>query len=157
MLRSVLAAAFLLAASVLPAQNKPAPAAQAPKAEQPLASPSPLFQTRWALTELDRKPINPDPGAKEAYLVLDGDAKRISGTGGCNQLLGSFENTGRTLHFKGVASTMMACSGGTMQQEQALLHALNDCATYAIHGTTLSLLGKNGKAVARFEAQDTEP
>jgi heat shock protein HslJ len=150
MLRAVLAAAFLFVPPTLLAQNS-----AAPKTGQLLTSPSPLFHTHWTLTELNRKPINPDPGAKEAYLVLDGDSKRISGTGGCNQLLGSFENEGRSLHFKGVASTMMACSGGTMQQEQTLLHALSDCASYSIHGTTLTLLGKNSKALARFEAQDT--
>lgn len=150
MLRAVLAAAFLLVSPTLPAQKS-----AAPKTGRQLASPASLFHTHWTLTELSQKPINPDPDAKEAYLVLNGDSKRISGTGGCNRLLGSFENDGRTLRFKGVASTMMACSGGTMQQEQTLLHALSGCATYSIHGTTLTLRDKNGKAVARFEAQET--
>jgi heat shock protein HslJ len=149
MLRAVLAAAILISPSVFIAQSN-----AAPKTGQMLTSPRPLFRTHWALTELNRKPINPDPGAKDAYLELDRESKRISGTGGCNQLLGSFEDEGHSLHFKGVASTMMACSGGTMQQEQALLHALNDCTAYSIHGTTLTLLDKSGKAVARFEAQE---
>jgi heat shock protein HslJ len=60
---------------------------------------------------------------------------------------------GRSLHFKSTATTMMACAGEVMEQERGFLEALAGTRTYRIHGSTLQLLGKDGKVLARLEAQ----
>jgi putative lipoprotein len=68
--------------------------------------------------------------------------------------MGSYEWSGRTLHFKQVATTMMACVGEVANQERDFLAALGATESYRIHNATLTLLDKKGKPLARLEARD---
>lgn len=65
----------------------------------------------------------------------------LSGTGGCNQLTGSFEVDGNAITIGPLASTMMSCEepAGVMEQEAALVVALNSAAVYTIEGERLEL------------------
>jgi putative lipoprotein len=110
-----------------------------------------LEGTQWNLTELNGKvPENETP---QASVTLVESTHRVEGTGGCNRLMGSYELDGRSLHFKDVATTMMACASEAMLQERGFLEVLNATQSYRIHNTTLLLLGKDGKVLARLEAQ----
>ncbi|WP_164981415.1 META domain-containing protein [Silvibacterium dinghuense] len=124
-----------------------------------------LTGTNWVLAEVHGE--SPENDTPQASIQLDAKTERLSGTGGCNRLLGSYETKlpateAQPLHFKGVGSTMMACGAEAMQQEKSLLDALNATMAYRIRGTTLTLLGdaskdKTGKGrsvLARFEAAD---
>jgi putative lipoprotein len=115
------------------------------------AAREPLEGTQWNLTEVNGKV--PETGTPQASITLVESTHRIEGTGGCNRLMGSYELEGRTLHFKGVATTMMACAGDAMEQERALLEALGATQSYRLRNFTLTLLGKDGKALARLEAE----
>jgi len=112
-----------------------------------------LAGTQWTLTELNGK--GPENDTPQAYIKLDEKTGRIEGSGGCNRLMGGYEVNGHTLHFKQVATTMMACPGEVTNQERGLLAALGETESYHIHNSTLTLLGKDGKVLARLEAQDT--
>jgi putative lipoprotein len=112
-----------------------------------------LIDRQWTLAEVNGK--TPENQTPQAYIKLNQKTQRVEGSGGCNRLMGSFQLEGRTLHFKEMGATMMACDGDVMNQERAFLAALNATESYRIHGTTLTLLGKDGKVLARLEAQET--
>jgi heat shock protein HslJ len=164
--RSIIAAALALAAPLALAQTSAEPEQtahtvayrqqQAPST--PPASPEtkpvkqPLAGTHWTLTQLNGQAVSTDPNNKEAYIELDPNTQRLSGSGGCNRLMGSYELDGSSLRFKQVASTMMACKGDAMTSEQSFIKALSDAASYRIHGSTLLLRDKENTVIARFEA-----
>lgn len=51
-----------------------------------------------------------DAASHGAYLELSEDGS-LSGTDGCNRLMGDWEQDGATVSFGPIASTMMACEG----------------------------------------------
>jgi putative lipoprotein len=111
----------------------------------------PLRETYWKLVELNGEAVTTAEHQREASLVFHTKDNRISGSGGCNRLMGSYMVEGSALHFKGVASTMMACQHG-METEQKFLGALNKVTGWAVQGKSLGLSGDDGKVLARFEA-----
>jgi heat shock protein HslJ len=134
--------------------GQPSPPTDAQQVPPPDNSPAkPLTGTHWTLTQLNGKPVSPESSRKEAYIELTAETNRISGSGGCNRLTGSYEIDGASLHFRQVASTMMACPGDVMPREQEFIKALSAAAGFRIHGSTLLLRDKDGVAVARFEAR----
>lgn len=113
---------------------------------------TPLEGSHWTLTELEGQPVAPSTGAHAAYLQLIAEGKRVAGSSGCNRLIGTYDKTGSDLKFHPIATTMMACSGPLMEQENKLNHALNATRRYRIKGNTLVLF--DGKTtVAKFKAQ----
>jgi putative lipoprotein len=121
-----------------------------PSGSQPA---KPLTGTYWTLTQLNGQPINTESGKSEAYIELAADTQRLSGSGGCNRLMGSYELDGSSLRFKQVASTMMACPGDVMPREQEFVKALSDTTSFRIRGSALLLRSEDGTVLARFEAR----
>jgi len=115
------------------------------------AANEPLQETYWKLVELRGKPVATAEHQREANLIFHAKDSRITGSGGCNRLMGGYMLEGSSLHFKGVASTMMACAHG-METEQALVGALNKVVSWRISGKSLELFGKEEVPLARFEA-----
>jgi len=74
-------------------------------------------------------------GAGQPQLVLDADGG-LSGTDGCNQLVGNWELADGTIDFGEVASTMMACDGVDTW--------LSGLSTGRIDGSTLHVLDADG-------------
>jgi len=110
-----------------------------------------LENTNWKLTDLGDAPVNSASQEQEAYFVLNSETHRVSGSGGCNRLMGSYELTGDHLTFNQMASTMMACTKG-MDTEKKFLDALGLVKTWKISGQQLLLSGSDGKVIARFSA-----
>jgi heat shock protein HslJ len=146
---STLFAPLLLASSILVsttcAYSQTTPPASRGKM-QTAKTPS-LENTDWKLIWLDGSPVTPQQ--KEPHLLFDSNTHRVSGSGGCNQLTGSYQLTGNQLKFGLIASTMMACVQG-METEQQLLHSLPDVATWKITGQELELLNSAGKTLVRL-------
>jgi len=149
-------------ATAYPVLTHGAPEKQVEILVEPVPSPpdntstKPLAGTHWTLTQLNDQPVAPQSGRAEIYLELASDPKRISGAGGCNRLMGSYELDGASLRFTQVASTMMACPGDVMPREQAFVKALSDTTSFSIHGSALLLRGEGETVLARFEAQSTD-
>ena len=121
----------------------------------PLAT-SPLRGTRWKLVRLEGAPVEATaPGQPEPHLMFaspDGpEGDRVSGSGGCNRIVGGYTLDGDRLALTRLAGTRMACSAG-MEQEQQLLHALEQVAGQRVRGSHLELLAADGRVLARFEA-----
>jgi heat shock protein HslJ len=124
--------------------HAPAQTAQAPASVE-------LEDTYWKLTEAGGKTIKEDEASRTPYVQL-GAERRISGTGGCNRLTGTYELRGDELVFGAVATTMMACPDAVMKQERAMLDALRVTTSYRITGDKLELMAHK-KVVARFTAE----
>jgi heat shock protein HslJ len=82
------------------------------------------------------------------------DEATISGVGGCNRYSGGYELAGRSLTFRPVASTMMACSEPAMSVEGAFFAALGRVAAWEIGGDALALRDAAGSVVLEFAAVD---
>jgi putative lipoprotein len=116
----------------------------------------PLTGTHWTLVELDGHAIPSPSGQRHAYIELQKAGGRVSGSGGCNRIMGSYVLDGMSLHFEQMASTMMACPGDPITNEQAFLKALGATTNYRIHGSSLLLRGPDKDVLARLEAQVAE-
>lgn len=80
--------------------------------------------------------------AAPPILQFDGMGQ-ITGRGGCNRFVASFELTGEALIFGPVAATRMACPGGVAEQEVAFFAALEQVTRFDVAATgALVLLGE---------------
>jgi heat shock protein HslJ len=109
-----------------------------------------LEGTHWKLIELGGKAVMSE--GKKAELALDATQKRVAASAGCNRLAGGYEVGKDSLHFSQMVGTRMACAEPLMQQEQALIEALQSTTGYRISGAKLELL-KQQEVVAKLEAQ----
>lgn len=81
--------------------------------------PETLNGTNWNILSVNGKAALADVEANLSF--NDG---RVTGTAGCNRLMGSYSQSGDTLDFTQTASTRMACPAPHMEQERAVLSAL---------------------------------
>ena len=117
---------------------------------QPTTAPNSLRGTQWMLVELRGKSVAP-ANSNPAYLVLDPDQNRYSGSSGCNRISGTFQLNGNSLQLLGGAMTMMACPEPLMKQEREFNQALTATGSYRIEGGMLELLDRK-KLLAKFKA-----
>ena len=112
----------------------------------------PLENTYWKLTRLGDAPVTVASQQREPHVILNPESRRVSGSGGCNRLGGSYELHDDRLTFGQIAGTMMACPEGS-DTEQAFLEALRQVHTWKITGQHLEVFDAAGHQVARFEAR----
>jgi heat shock protein HslJ len=105
---------------------------------------STLESTHWRLTAVDGAAPQ---GMRPAELQFEDG--RVSGSGGCNRLVGGYTVSGDRLDIGQLASTRMACPPPAMQQEDTVLRVLGATPAFRITGTTLELSGDG--IVLRFE------
>lgn len=108
-----------------------------------------LEKTEWKLVWLSGAKIETATPQQMAYIQLDGG--RVSGSGGCNRLMGGYELNGNNLKFTQMATTRMACLHGGKTEAQ-FLDALNQVSTWKIANGGLALLDANQHVLARFTA-----
>jgi heat shock protein HslJ len=102
---------------------------------------------------LGEEPVVVPPDQPGPSIALNPGDHRVSGSGGCNHITGTYQLDRQSLRFSQMASTMMACASG-MDQERSYLQALEMVRTWKIKGQHLELYGEDGKLIARFEARD---
>jgi heat shock protein HslJ len=112
-----------------------------------------LENTSWKLTGLGDNPVSAPSPQREAYFLLDPANHRVSGSGGCNRLAGSYELNGDQLKFGQMAGTRMACPEG-MDTEQSFLKSLGLVTSWKITGQGLELFDADGKELAKFKARE---
>jgi copper homeostasis protein (lipoprotein) len=112
---------------------------------------SPLRGTYWNLVRLGGTPVAAAVQQREKQLVFAVDEVRVTGSGCCNRMKGSFELDGDQLRFGRMASNRVSCPDG-MDQEKRFLEALEHVERYRIRGSHLELLDATGTVGARFEA-----
>ena len=126
-----------------------------PAAFPPDAAAAELAGTRWLLTEVGGQPARMYPGQPEAHLLFtpaDNGVGRISGSDGCNNLVGSYTLNGTILAFDHMGSTMRLCPQGDAQA-RALTSALGQTTSLRLQGNRLELMRGNER-LATFEARN---
>jgi copper homeostasis protein (lipoprotein) len=113
----------------------------------------PLEKTEWKLVRLGDVALKVEDQHRQPQLVFDPASHRVSGSGGCNRIVGGYELNGEKLTFGQMASTMMACASG-METEQSFLKALGEVKRWKIAGHELELMDGAGKVLAVFEVGD---
>jgi heat shock protein HslJ len=113
----------------------------------------PLEETAWRLTRLAGNDI-PRSDAP-AHLRLQ--AGRFTGSGGCNRILGKYEQEGARLRFSAPAGTLMACMGETGQRETSFLERLLEVRSWTIADKTLRLGDAKGEIILEMEADSPAP
>ncbi|WP_158583467.1 META domain-containing protein [Salinisphaera sp. Q1T1-3] len=109
----------------------------------------PLTGGRWYLVNA------PDAHqGNAAYIAFDDDDKRLSGSTGCNRLMGDYERDDAALSLEHLAATKRACFAFE-DTEQSMLEALRQTHRVRILGNYLLLLGPAGNAspLAVFQAR----
>jgi len=76
-----------------------------------------LGGTEWTLVELGGASVDFAEGEPAPFLVLDLEESQVTGSGGCNRLVGSFTLSEDELRFGPLASTRMACADAVMERE----------------------------------------
>jgi heat shock protein HslJ len=121
-------------------------------AEKPVGGATePLEGTHWKLIRVGAEAVDAVSPRSAPHLILDPATRRVSGSGGCNRIAGSYELSGARLSLHEMAGTMMACAEG-METESAFLNALERVRGWRITGRELDLLDASGSVIARFEA-----
>jgi heat shock protein HslJ/uncharacterized lipoprotein NlpE involved in copper resistance len=112
-----------------------------------------LENTYWKLVELNGRSIAIGPGQQEPHLRLESVLRRVTVSSGCNSLQGGYQVSQGNLRFTPMAGTKKACPEDVMDQEGALLKALEATTTFRLFTEALELYGQ-GKRLARFEKQE---
>lgn len=117
---------------------------------------TPLIGTYWKLVELNGAVVEVFTDQSEPHLVLEqeGEDTRLHGSGGCNNMMGTFTVEGDRLSFGPIAGTRMMCTEG-MDQEHAFGQTLGKIERFEITGQVLTLSGSEETAL-RFEAKQSD-
>jgi heat shock protein HslJ len=154
-------------------------ASAAPEAQPPAAGTAPATATKPAPAPESAAPAAPSPAFEDltwqlaAYRFGDAlvEAKkghspslfrfergRLSGSPGCNRLMGAYTLDGDRLVFKPqMAATMMACPEPLMAQDKAVSEAFAAVARVRLEGEMLELLDGAGAPVLRFLRLQSSP
>jgi len=123
-----------------------------------LAPPPPLRGTLWRLQSLqgqDAPSLIEAPG-RPLELQLAADSDRISGSGGCNRLIGGYQLNGEHLSFSSLASTRMACSAPVMAFERRYVAGLAQVRRWSLDKRTLLLQDARGRTLLMFQPAPQE-
>lgn len=116
---------------------------------------APLEKTEWKLIWLSGTKIEAGTPQQMPYIQLDPESHRVSGSGGCNRLMGGYELTGDHLKFSQMAMTRMACIHGG-DTESNFAKALDQVTQWKIAKGTLLLMDADQHVVAKFSAYTPE-
>jgi len=113
-----------------------------------------LEDQEWVLTELMGEPVSLPEGQPAPSLHFDPSTGRVSGSDGCNRLMGSYRLFERDrIEFGQLAGTLMACPDMTLPDR--FREVLGKVGDYAINDGELSLFKGRMAILARFRESTT--
>ncbi len=113
-----------------------------------------VLETDWLLQEMTGESFAAGTDLSRARITLHADGK-VSGSTGCNRLMGGFEISGERLTFGRIASTRRACPGDYMKLEAAFDKMLSQVHSWQLRDGRMLLLGSGG-ILATFEPADSD-
>lgn len=120
----------------------------------PTQTPSPpngkLLNTYWKLILINDTEVTVMENQAEPHIIFNAE-NRVSGSDGCNRMMGSYLLDGNNLSLDKMAGTKMACAEGAAQT-QAFNDVLTKVATYSVHSDQLELRDGTALVLARFKA-----
>lgn len=115
----------------------------------------PLENTNWNLTRLGDKDVAESGNQRTPCIFMESTGNRLSGSGGCNRLSGTYRVDKQTIRFGPTGLTMMACPSG-MDTEKDFMEALGDTRKWKIQGNALEFYDEDGKLLLRFDAGEVK-
>ena len=115
--------------------------------------PQPLRGQLWRLQALQdgQGPSLLTAPERPPELELAADSDQVSGSGGCNRLMGGAVIKGETIRFSQLASTQMACPAEVMAFERRFGQALERVRRWSIDKGTLLLQDERGRTLLVFQ------
>lgn len=113
-----------------------------------------ITEKYWKLTEINGQPIaGKGEMQREPFIILKEQDNRLSGSGGCNTLIGTYELDEATnrISFSHVGATMMACPDMEVETQLLKILEMTDNFSLSADGTQLSLNRARMAPLARFE------
>lgn len=111
---------------------------------------------KWRLANMAESSL-PTPMVPSEELTVNFSEGRISGSGGCNRFMGSYEVEGDRLTIGQLASTFKACEQPIMDQESRYLKALQGTQRYELDDQgqlTIYYQTDDESGVLRFVSQN---
>ncbi|OTG84022.1 META domain-containing protein [Acinetobacter sp. ANC 4648] len=110
-----------------------------------------LLQNKtWVMTHIGAVEYKTDPNHVPS-LQFNSNDMRVSGTDGCNRLMGSYVIKGNQINLSPMAATKMMCME-TMELSNKYNEALSKVAGYQVYGQTLKLLDRHGNVVLKYKS-----
>ena len=109
----------------------------------------------WLITQVNGHAIDAESNDNEAYLGFNLQENKMYGCAGCNRIFGGMETDAekKTLKMGNVGCTQMMCRN--MDNERAVLQALEKTATFSISkGNKLTLKSNDGKTVMTLKRRN---
>ncbi len=97
-----------------------------------------LEEVYWTLTKLPQNELPVTTQDDPPHLLLSEVDKRVSGSTGCNIIMGTYEVDGQNIEFSSLATTMMACPHAATT-EHKFLQALEQVDSWQMSGDELVL------------------
>ena len=113
-----------------------------------------IANSRWRPVRIGERAVEIPESGREPWIVLESREQRVTGSGGCNRLSGTYELGPGTLRFGPLVTTKMACPGE--DNETPFLAALSDTRRYRAAGRTLELLDDSGLVLVVLEERNLE-
>jgi heat shock protein HslJ len=116
----------------------------------------PFEDTTWQLLELRGAAARPGLKSEPPSVRFQADVSSVHGHGGVNSFFGPYVLDGSTLRVDQLAATRMAGPSELMDQESALLTALQAARSWRVTGDVLELFDVRGAMLARFQASSSD-
>jgi len=111
-----------------------------------------LLQNKtWIVTQINDVKYKADP-QQSGVPNLTFDNTQLSGTDGCNRLMGGYAVKGTQITFSEIAKTRRACLSPTNLPDK-FTNALNQVTQYKVSETELKLMDSNKNTVLEFKTQ----
>ena len=114
------------------------------KSKSPQVNPTEALNGKWKFMGSIEKNFSGNLAADSPELALDAATSRVSGTTGCNTVMGSYTVNGSAFSFGPLAGTRKMCPN--MEIENYLLPFLSNVGSYEIKDGRLFLYDKADKA-----------
>lgn len=111
-----------------------------------------LQNKNWLVTEINgvEYKVNPAQTVNIASLMFNNSA--LSGSDGCNRIMGGYTVKGTQIALTQLAKTQMACLNATDTPEK-FTQALEQVTNYKVSEKTLKLLNNDGKVLVELKSK----
>ncbi|MEG0488431.1 MAG: META domain-containing protein [Acinetobacter sp.] len=108
-----------------------------------------LQNKNWTLTHIGATEYKTKTSSRNVPNIQFGSDLRVSGTDGCNRLMGLYAIKGEHITLGQLASSKMLCKD-SMQLSNNYNEALNKVTAYQVYDKTLKLLDKHGNRLLQY-------
>ncbi|MCU4413202.1 META domain-containing protein [Acinetobacter sp. WU_MDCI_Axc73] len=111
-----------------------------------------LQNKTWLVTEIDGVEYKANPAQTTNVPALMFNNSALSGSDGCNRLMGGYTVKGTHIAFTQLAKTQMACLSATDVPDR-FSNALEQTTSYKVSDKKLELLNKDGKVLVELKSK----